>query len=367
MNNNPYPNSNPYMYGRNDTFGTEIDYGDVPENMDESHMRAYLALESKLVMPNQNSTDSFEQQWKHGRQEYSPETKPPQQQQQQPQPYPAKPNYNYKDSQTEALSGDKGDKSRFRNDTNTTNTTVASSVYPDSAAYTTSIIDRNSQVTMIPQKNMRTQHSFRKQPINKHEPQHNPHNINHPNPHNRPAKSALTAQIAPQKQQLANQNDGVGVIQSRNGNGLLVIKQMPYSKKTHVCLHIFVEIKPDHIEHIIVYFQKHFSVQQFLDLLKNKTNNAMFKDHELQIFCADDEGDLDDDFPSPETTAIIANLGLTNFYIKLANELNDEERDELRRTTIHHKKLLSTEQEMDERYNINEEDDESESSYEDED
>ena len=56
-----------------------------------------------------------------------------------------------------------------------------------------------------------------------------PQNISSP-------KSALTAQIQPQKQHLANQASGQhsGVIQSRNPDGKLVVKQMPYSKKTHV-------------------------------------------------------------------------------------------------------------------------------------
>eukprot|EP01084_Bolivina_argentea_P215444 365764_1 len=81
------------------------------------------------------------------------------------------------------------------------------------------------------------------------------------------SKSALTAQIP---------NQHSGVIQSRNPQGQLVVKQMPYSKKTHVHLNIYVELPLDDIEHIIVYFQKHFSVKQFLDLLKNETNIAAF-------------------------------------------------------------------------------------------
>eukprot|EP01083_Nonionella_stella_P208121 755514_1 len=185
-------------------------------------------------------------------------------------------------------------------------------------------------------------------------------------------KSALTAQIAPQKHHLANQHSGQqnGVIQSRNPQGLLVVKQMPYSKKTHVCLNIYVEIKPDHIEHIIVYFQKHFSVKQFVDLLKNETNNAAFVNAELEIFCADEDGDLDDDFPAPEPNAIIANLGIKNFYIELINEMTEEQRNEIRRSTIAHKSQLLTTEQMDKMHNIddnNEEtdDDDDDDEYED--
>ena len=64
-------------------------------------------------------------------------------------------------------------------------------------------------------------------------------------------------------------------------------------------VNIYVEIHPEHIEHIIVHFLKTYTVQQFLDLLKNKTNNGAFAHNELEIFCADEDGDLDDDFPPP--------------------------------------------------------------------
>jgi len=74
-----------YPYTKNDqgAQSTEIDYGDIPENMNEQAMREYLALESKLVMPNENKRDSFEQQWNQQRAKYQPQQ--PQQQQQQQQ------------------------------------------------------------------------------------------------------------------------------------------------------------------------------------------------------------------------------------------------------------------------------------------
>ena len=66
-------NSNHFPYGKQEkgAQSTEIDYGDIPENMNEQDMRAYLALESKLVMPNQKKRDSFEQQWNAQRQKYN--------------------------------------------------------------------------------------------------------------------------------------------------------------------------------------------------------------------------------------------------------------------------------------------------------
>ena len=76
-----------YPYTKNDqgAQSTEIDYGDIPENMNEQAMREYLALESKLVMPNENKRDSFEQQWNQQRAKYQPQQPQQQQQQQQQQ------------------------------------------------------------------------------------------------------------------------------------------------------------------------------------------------------------------------------------------------------------------------------------------
>ena len=80
--------ANNFPYGKQErgAQSTEIDYGDIPDNMNEQEMRAYLALESKLVMPNQKKRDSFEQQWNQQRAKYQQpsgqQSTQPQQQQQ---------------------------------------------------------------------------------------------------------------------------------------------------------------------------------------------------------------------------------------------------------------------------------------------
>ena len=130
-------------------------------------------------------------------------------------------------------------------------------------------------------------------------------------------------------------------------------------------VNVHVEIKMDHVEHIIVYFNKHFTVKQFLDLLKNETNNAAFQNMELQIFCADDDGDIEEDFPPPEQTSVLAQLGLKHFYIKIKGA-NDEQRNDIRRSTLSHKQQLMTTQEMDTMYSLDESEDES-SEYEEDD
>ena len=70
---------------------------------------------------------------------------------------------------------------------------------------------------------------------------HNNYNQQRPQQNIASPRSALTAQIQPTQKHLANQSSGQqsGVIQSRNPDGKLVVKQLPYSKKTHVC-HIYM-------------------------------------------------------------------------------------------------------------------------------
>lgn len=127
---------------------------------------------------------------------------------------------------------------------------------------------------------------------------------------------------------------------------------------------MFVEIKAEHIEHIIVHCSNHLTVSQLLNLLQNETNNAAFHAHELQLLFADDDGDLDDDYPAPDVHAIISALGMTNFYVKIKNALTEEQKNELRRNTQLHKGQLMSTEEADKRYN--EEIEESESESEDE-
>ena len=108
-------------------------------------------------------------------------------------------------------------------------------------------------------------------------------------------------------------------------------------------------------------------MKQFLDLSKNETNNAAFQNTELEMFCADDDGDLDDDFPEPEQTSVLAQYGLKHFYIKIKGA-NDEQRNDIRRITLSHKQQLMPTQEMDAMYSTDEDDDddeyEEESDYE---
>merc|ERR1719397_1289961 len=66
----PFPSNSASDNGgnANNTLTSEIDYGDIPENMDEQAMRKYLDMESNLVMPNAKKKDSFEAEWTSERQ-----------------------------------------------------------------------------------------------------------------------------------------------------------------------------------------------------------------------------------------------------------------------------------------------------------
>merc|ERR1712154_499311 len=139
-----------------------------------------------------------------------------------------------------------------------------------------------------------------------------------------------------------------------------VVKQLPYSSKTHTRVNFFVEIEAEHIEQIIVHFNRALSVLELLALVQNETNNGQFAEHKLLIFCADEDGDLDDDFPAPEPTAIIAKLGIKNIYIKI-NDANDAQREEMRRSTLAHKGALMSQEEVERHLrDVPEGDDESE-------
>ena len=97
----------------------------------------------------------------------------------------------------------------------------------------------------------------------------------------------------------------------------------------------------------------------FLDLLKNETNNGAFAHNELEIYCADEDGDLDDDFPAPDPNQVIKEINMVHFYIKI--RASEEQRQTLRRETIRHIGALSSTATMDSEYGLSEEESDEES------
>jgi len=351
------------------TLNSDIDYGDIPSNMDEQAMRKYLDMESNLVMPGAKKKDSFEAEWTSERQKLNSNQS-------------LDSNrlvFTNKQSSTNLMSDANGQISRL-------------STATDYSTVHNPNMDRMSTVTFVSNASgvplNKREHSFQKQSIhpNMYHTHYNQHKMptiadsgpkqagmlssdqssEHQKPFVPPSpppewSSGLTKQVAPQKSQLVSQaNQQGGVIQSRSPEGLIVVKQLPF-RRDHVKVHVYVEISAQHVEHIVVHFNKTLTVEQFIDMLKHQTNNGAFKDNELEIFCADEDGDLDDDFPAPDPGQVIKSLGLEHFYIKIKNA-DDAARSEMRRSTIRHKKGLQSTATTDSMYSLSEEESEDESS-----
>merc|ERR1712154_335461 len=85
---------------------------------------------------------------------------------------------------------------------------------------------------------------------------------------------------------------------------------------------------------------------EFCDLVRRQILNGVFKQYELDLFLADDEGNFDDKNqppPSNEILAKIINLGLDSFYFKIANswQLSATDKAKLVKTINDHKNGLS--------------------------
>jgi len=361
---------------KSNTLQSEIDYGDIPENMDEAAMRKYLMQESNLVMPNKPKRDSFEEVYNTERQKLNGDHTQPSNRFVMLSPD------TIHDSTTNVL--------QDRNSSTSTMSNQTSNTDPN--------MDRMSTVTYVSNVSgqpINKAHSFAKQSIhpNMYHAHYNQSNkmpvlpqshatsqtvSNHlmtqngqSKPKLQPAQSSehatfvppappeswssgLTKQIAPQKMHVASQSGQQGgVIQSKNPEGKMVVKQLPYHKKTHMMVNLYVEISAEHVEHIIVHFLKTYTVRQFLDLLKNETNNGAFMHNELEMYCADDDGDLDDDFPKPDFDQVVKDIGLIHFYIKI--RASDVERNNMRRSTIRHIQGLQSTATVDSMYSLSEE------------
>lgn len=289
------------------TLHAEIDYGDIPENMDEQAMRKYLEAESNLVMPNAvKKKDSFEEIYSSERQKLNGDmshsnrfvmVNPPGPNQQ---------------SSTNVLSNRESTVSTITTQTSATewstnhHSTCCITIYLSFGArnrkndeyslcvfyfslfliltvYIDPNVDRMSTVTFVSNASgaplNKREHSFAKHSIRPNQMYYHQNSVKMPTIAQSPQKtqggsaledqssehdadkpfvppppgpaftSGLTKQIAPQKQQIASQsNQQGGVIQSRNPEGKMVVKQLPYSKRTHMMVNVYVEISDEHIE-----------------------------------------------------------------------------------------------------------------------
>ena len=56
---------------------------------------------------------------------------------------------------------------------------------------------------------------------------------------------------------------------------------------------------------------------QFIDFIKKEFNSGALLNSKIELWVADEDGDLDDDYPQPESDQILSKMGLDNFYLKI--------------------------------------------------
>jgi len=132
----------------------------------------------------------------------------------------------------------------------------------------------------------------------------------------------------------------------RSSNGKITIfRQLPFSAATHKKANAYIELYKDKVEKVIIYFEKRSTCNQFCDLVRRQILDAAFKQYDLELFLADDDGKFDDKNeppPSNETLARIIDIGLDSFYFKITNswQLSQEDRANLVNKINAHKQAL---------------------------
>merc|ERR1712083_357472 len=117
----------------------------------------------------------------------------------------------------------------------------------------------------------------------------------------------------------------------------------PYAQSAHCQLTAYIEIET---EKVVVLFWKRATCNEFADLIRRQLFDGVFKEHELELFLADDDGNFDDkNEPPPGTPSIsqIVDIGLDSFYFRIANnwQLSASEKDNLNAKIKQHKEGLS--------------------------
>ena len=75
----------------------------------------------------------------------------------------------------------------------------------------------------------------------------------------------------------------------------------------------------------VVFFDKKWTGLEFINFIKQEFNRGALKDANVELWIADDEGDIDDDYPQPEEDQILSKMGLTYFYLKI-NDVDTQAR-----------------------------------------
>lgn len=261
-----------------------VDYGDIPTNFNEDEMRKYLVMESKIELPHKRR-DSFEEMYKREKDRIIADK--------------MQTNVSSIKIETRKKTLTLPNASQISTKDNTFSDLPSVTNYPNSTSTTNTV----KSFDFAKQAQIQTVHM--------------------PN-HKSIKTSILSKQISMKKK----------TEQSKDSYGRLVMKQMPFAFKTHRKCHFYVEISnisnDSHIQHIIIHFFKHLTVSQFCDFFREEFNEGKFSKFTLQLFVADDDGDLDDAFPQPDVAKELATLGLSHFYLRFTqNDKNMKSKESI--------------------------------------
>eukprot|EP01083_Nonionella_stella_P128439 389232_1 len=108
------------------------------------------------------------------------------------------------------------------------------------------------------------------------------------------------------------------VSEQMTSGGKIVIKQLPYSKATHMCVNLYVEM---HQLRMVVYFDKQYTIQKFVELLKvsEMVYDIIGDELEIDLYCGNEDGEFDEGTAPLELFETMAGIGSIYFYGKIAN------------------------------------------------
>eukprot|EP01083_Nonionella_stella_P226147 803411_1 len=84
-----------------------------------------------------------------------------------------------------------------------------------------------------------------------------------------------------------------------------IFQQTPFADTTHKKANAYIELYKGKVEKVIIYFFKATTCNEFCDLVRRQILNGVFKQYELELFLADDDGKFDDKNEPPPSTEVL--------------------------------------------------------------
>ncbi|ETO18920.1 hypothetical protein RFI_18324 [Reticulomyxa filosa] len=113
---------------------------------------------------------------------------------------------------------------------------------------------------------------------------------------------------------------------------------------------VFIEVSKDNDvrEEVTVWVKKAKTVEAFVNFVKSEwksglvfffffgicSDTAVTKEFAVQLFVADEDGDLDEDFPALQHDQVLSNTGLNMFYLKVVVSGDQDRNNILGRFTV---------------------------------